>query len=252
MNSVLVPNRVLGAGGHAHTERDTADMAPALAGHWPHLLLLGLLAGSAGAVELVDGYGPLVPHFGTSLSVADFRPVARDADDAGAMQFADRTAPSALPSALTLPVPDQVREALAALSLSKAQLADVLGVSRPTLYEWLDGKEPNAANARRLTNLLHLLATAGVSSSRPLSPRLLRQPLRAGEPSLIDALGAQVIDEPLVSHRLREARALGVQIESRRAAREDRLRSLGFDDPSDQQRREQLARNVAMQDWPKI
>ena len=31
----------------------------------------------------------------------------------------------------------------------------------------------------------------------------------------------------------------------------DRLRTLGFEDPSSEQRREQLARNVAMRDWPK-
>ena len=39
---------------------------------------------------------------------------------------------------------------------------------------------------------------------------------------------------------------------NRRISREERLRSLGFEDLSDDERREQLARNIAMRDWPKI
>ncbi len=39
--------------------------------------------------------------------------------------------------------------------------------------------------------------------------------------------------------------------EARHHARVDRLRSLGYEEPSDEQRREQLNRNVAMLDWPK-
>lgn len=38
--------------------------------------------------------------------------------------------------------------------------------------------------------------------------------------------------------------------EPRRVAREERLRALGFEEPSDEERREQLARNVAMLNWP--
>ena len=36
----------------------------------------------------------------------------------------------------------------------------------------------------------------------------------------------------------------------RRAAREERLRNLGFEDPGREQRREQLARNMALREWP--
>ena len=36
----------------------------------------------------------------------------------------------------------------------------------------------------------------------------------------------------------------------RRAAREERLRNLGFEDPGREQRKEQLARNVALREWP--
>ncbi len=51
--------------------------------------------------------------------------------------------------------------------------------------------------------------------------------------------------------RSREAEVLDEQAELRRISREERLRALGFEDPSDEQRREQLARNVALRAWPK-
>ena len=36
----------------------------------------------------------------------------------------------------------------------------------------------------------------------------------------------------------------------RRVAREERLRNLGFEEPGCEQRREQLARNMALREWP--
>ena len=36
----------------------------------------------------------------------------------------------------------------------------------------------------------------------------------------------------------------------RRVAREERLRNLGFEDPGPEQRREQLAKNMALRKWP--
>lgn len=68
---------------------------------------------------------------------------------------------------------------------------------------------------------------------------------------ILEELSAESIDEQLVSSLVREAKALGEEAESRRVSREDRLRALGFEEPSEEQRREQLARSVAMRDWPK-
>lgn len=208
-------------------------------------------AGSAGVVVLVAGYGPYLPHVGTSPSVVDVRPMARVGPIRSVPRPKNENAPSAMRAALGLSVADQAREALASLSLNKTQLADVLGVSRPTLYDWLDGKEPNASNAQRLTALLRLLANAGVTSASPLSPRFLRQSLSEGGTPLLAALSAEPIDEQLISSLVREAKALGDEAGSRRVSREKRLRALGFEEPSEEQRREQLARNVAMRDWPK-
>ena len=45
-------------------------------------------------------------------------------------------------------------------------------------------------------------------------------------------------------------RAVADTATRRRAAREERLRKLGFEDPGPEQRREQLARNMALREWP--
>lgn len=42
----------------------------------------------------------------------------------------------------------------------------------------------------------------------------------------------------------------GEMTENRQMQREQKLRALGFDEPSDEQRKNQLAKNIAMLDWP--
>jgi transcriptional regulator with XRE-family HTH domain len=146
---------------------------------------------------------------------------------------------------------DQALEVLAALSLNKTLLADVLGVSRPTLYDWLEGKEPNAANAQRLRSLVQLLANAGVTAADALSPRFVREALNDGEPSLLELLKADTLDEARVAKVLAEAKVLEDETEGARLAREGRLRALGFEEPTAEQRKANLALNVALREWPK-
>ena len=54
-----------------------SDQASQLEGGWPQTELRRLLAGSAGVVVFVTGYGPYLPHVGTSPSVVDVRSIAR-------------------------------------------------------------------------------------------------------------------------------------------------------------------------------
>jgi len=152
---------------------------------------------------------------------------------------------------LRLSSADQAIEVLAAMSINKTQLAEVLGVSRTTLNNWLDGKAPHAANEKKLTTLVELLKNAGVTSANSLAPRFVRQPLTDGVPSLLEALSTEPLDEKLVFKLMQEARSLGEAAEARRLSKEERLRALGFEEPTDEQCKEQLAINIALREWPK-
>ena len=216
--------------------------APKVDPRWVEVLL-GKAVGSAGVIALVAGYGPSLPYVGTSPSIVDLRPLP------GAPRLLVRA--STRHAALTLSSADQARELLAGLSLNKSQLAEVLRISRPTLYEWLEGKEPNAANAERLSTLLRLLADVGVTSAHPLHARFVRQALVERGPVLLEVLCADVLDERTVRALARDAKELGQRVDARRSTREVRLRALGFEDRGEDERRAQLERNVAMRDWPK-
>ena len=87
-------------------------------------------------------------------------------------------------SVLKLSVPEQMQELQAALSLNKSQLLRVLQVSRPALYDWFRGKEPNPANAGRLHALLRCLSRARVSGASPLNARFVRRPADLDGPAV--------------------------------------------------------------------
>lgn len=151
--------------------------------------------------------------------------------------------------ALRAGLPDQILHLMSALSLNKSQAARVFKVTRPTLYEWLEGKAPNTANGTRIETLARWVERAGISSARPLPLRLVRQPVVDGKPALVGALYADPLDEGLVNELLRTARQLTDQADARSAEREARLRQRGFDEPTLDERKDQLARNIAMLDW---
>jgi len=219
---------------------------------WLRLIPWSMRQASSGAVSITESYEFGWPHVGTSLRIVDLRS-ARPMRDGiavgpGAFELAD-TPPHPNPQVLA---PDeQTLEILAALSLNKSELAEVLGVSRPTLYDWLNGGEPNIQNARRLNDLIHLLQAAGITSATPLGTRFVRRPLGDHRKPLLGVLIEDAWDRVTLSRHLHEARTLSNQVQSRRERREARLRKLGFDEQSRDQRVEQLNRNVSMRDWPK-
>ena len=145
-----------------------------------------------------------------------------------------------------VPVIDRLRELCAPMSLSKSRLARILRVNRLTIYEWYEGKEPNSSTSERIRTLLDVLMRNAVSGARPLNARFVRQPLDFNEPSLLDLLSEDRLNEEQIACALQRVRDLGTAACRRRKDREDRLRALGFEEPSAEQRREQLARNVAL------
>lgn len=234
----------------AFVDRDR-ERAQSIDVRWPQALLRSMRAGSAGVVVLVSGYAPYVPHVGTSPTVFDSRGMVRSSPAPAPEAPAEGTRTTTRQAVLRMSPADQARAVMAALNLNKTQLAEVIRVSRPTLYDWLDGKEPNAANAQRLTALVQLLANAGVTAADSISPRFVREAFNDGEPSLLDLLKSDTLDETRVAKVLAEAKALEDEAEGARLAREDRLRALGFEDPTAEQRKANLALNVALREWPK-
>ena len=134
-------------------------------------------------------------------------------------------------------VVDRVHELMAAFSLNRSLLAQVMRVSRPTIYEWLAGRLPNED---RVEALLGILDREGVSGANPLNARFVRQHPRGGE-SIIGLLSGGNIVEVKVSAAIRHARLLEHDANQRRREREVRLRQLGFAEPDREQRRENLA-----------
>ena len=151
----------------------------------------------------------------------------------------------------TLPVARQVRELQAALSVNKSELARILRVTRPTVYDWLDGGEPNTDNVARIRALLQLFSEARISASDPLFPRFVRSSLEPGGRSLLDALCEETIVEATVKNAIHRAKALGDAMDTRREIREARLRQAGFDEPDAGQRKANLAANAALMAWPR-
>ena len=200
-------------------------------------------SGSGGIISLDAHCASFSLRVGSSPCVEALRPTERDSENAAndSRDFRE---------ALTLSVIEQMQELQAALSLNKAQLARVLRVSRLALYEWVRGEEPNPANTDRLHTLMRCLVQAQASGASPLNARFVRQPADLHGRALLDLLSDERIDEDGVVHTIQEARALGDAATRGRVAREKRLRELGFDDPGDEQRKEHLARNIALRPWP--
>ena len=151
----------------------------------------------------------------------------------------------------TLPIARQVRELQAALSVNKSELARILRVSRPTVYDWLDGGEPKADNVSRIGALLRLVSGARVSAGSPLVPRFVRAALESGDRSLLELLGEEMIDEVAAKSVIRRAKALGDAVDGEREEREARLREAGFEEPDAEQRRANVATNVGLMEWPR-
>ena len=115
-----------------------------------------------------------------------------------------------------LPVADQVRELQAALSLNKSELARILRVSRPTVYDWLGGGGPNADNRSRIRTLLRLVVQSRVSATDPLFPRFVKSALDPGDRILLDLLSEETVDEATAGNLMRRAKALGDAIDAER------------------------------------
>ena len=163
----------------------------------PSALLMSQCHGSAGIVSGSSDYGSLLPHVGSSSLIVDRRSVQR-------WPWIDaRLTADGFES---IPVVDQLKELRAALSLNKSQLARIVRVTRPTIYEWYEGKDPNAVNCERIRTLLRVLKRSVVSGAMPLNARFVRQPAEPAEPPLLDLLCEDRLDQARVARAIDRVR----------------------------------------------
>ena len=103
---------------------------------------------------------------------------------------------------------DQIALVVHTLGFSKRQLADLFGVSRQAIYDWLKGGNVSAENARKLSALAELLSEVTTGTRRPLYQGFTAQPLGPGEPSILELLRNDSWDRDRILALLHRARDL--------------------------------------------
>jgi transcriptional regulator with XRE-family HTH domain len=95
----------------------------------------------------------------------------------------------------------------AAIPLNLSQIADILGVSRPTVYAWIgDEQKPQSQCIQRLSQIYELAKYWTTISPLPISPTAIALPDENGV-SILDLLKAPDIDIDVMKARLKAAAA---------------------------------------------
>ena len=103
---------------------------------------------------------------------------------------------------------EQIALVVHTLGFGKRQLAEIFGVSRQAIYDWLRGGNVRDENADRLEKLARLVLAVSGDTRRPLYHRFMTRPLAEGERSLLDLLCADRWNEDRILAQLRRARTL--------------------------------------------
>lgn len=137
-----------------------------------------------------------LPAMGTSPLILDNRP------------FPKCVTATSKPSLVSLrPTTEQLQVISQVLSLSRTDLARVMRISRPPLYDWLKGKNaPKDENARRLNTIARLVDEVARADNRPIFSLFVTEPLEAGVPSIFECLQQEVLDQELLGKLLAKAR----------------------------------------------
>ena len=129
---------------------------------------------------------------------------------------------SAVENVWSISTAEQMALAVHTLGFSKRQLAQLFGVSRQAIYDWLKGGNVSDDNAARLAELARMLMRISVDTRRPLYHRFTTQPIGEDGPSILDLLCEDIWDSDRILRLLRAARTLTAQRQERRRSKRTR------------------------------
>ncbi len=136
------------------------------------------------------------------------------------------------------------------LSLSKSELAKVMRVARPSLYDWLNGKsEPRDENAQRLSIITGIVEKVTHGDSRHVFPLFVTEPIHHGEPSILECFQREVLDRALIEKLLAMALDLTAQRDQRLAKFERESRAVR---QSPAHREALLDLNLTLAEWDQV
>lgn len=126
-------------------------------------------------------------------------------------------------ASLTLTIPQKLEALRETFTLSTSALAEVLGVSRPTIYQWIKGQsEPQSIDSRNRLDQLVLLAKAWNDAFPGRSMDHWLTDNEPGQPSLLELLKAPQHDaaqiRALLDQRIGQASQAANRIASERQA----------------------------------
>jgi len=129
-------------------------------------------------------------------------------------------------AAAPITVPQKIESIREAFSLSTSALAEILGVSRPTIYQWIKGQqEPQSVENRVRLDRVALLAAVWRKAFPSMNMDHWLTDNEPGEPSLMNLLKANEPDEPkinsLLARRIADAKRTESTIAAERGASGD-------------------------------
>jgi transcriptional regulator with XRE-family HTH domain len=198
-------------------------------------------------IGMSGGFSDTAQHWDGSSTNLNFPRVSdvRARRDAGATARANQVHQRLLTASIGV----QTREALAALGITKSQMAEILGIQRPHLYEWIADKVERPDKGERLRDLLKVLDSVGISSRQPLRSHLLTEPLEPGAQPLVTLLKGKDLSAPTVSSALATAVRLNRSIDDEAAKRQARMRAAGHQAPNDDEAQATLEDTLTMMEW---
>jgi DNA-binding XRE family transcriptional regulator len=134
------------------------------------------------------------------------------------------------------PVHAQVRSVLEYFGLSKSDLAKILGITRPTLYAWLDGHiEPKSENTRRLVALASIVEGTSEFKGQALFHAYVERPMSGFPVALIEALAAPTLDAALIRTMVARIRAMTTERNARIGTDIPKVKQTGYSESHEEQ-----------------